>query len=106
MNRTGFVWHEKFAWFELGNYAGTIRAGAFAMEPDQHVYDPQVVRRFRNLLDVSGLLRDLVDIPPRLATDLELGRVHTKAHLDQIRSLSALPAGGDPGATTPRNGHD
>jgi acetoin utilization deacetylase AcuC-like enzyme len=101
MNRTGFVWHEKFAWFELGNYAGMIPAGAFSMEPDQHVYDPQVVRRFRNLLDVSGLLKDLVDIPPRAATELELGRVHSHAHLDQIRSLSALPTGGDPGDNAP-----
>ena len=63
VRKTGFIWNEKFAWFELGNYGGTVRAQAYHMQPDQHVYDPEVVRRFRNLVDVSGLLDKLVDLP-------------------------------------------
>jgi acetoin utilization deacetylase AcuC-like enzyme len=101
MKRTGFVWNEKFAWFELGNYAGFVRAHTFSMQPDQHVYDPDVIRRFRNLVDVSGLLKDLVDIPARVATELEIGRVHTNAHIHQIKTLSTSPTGGDPGDAAP-----
>jgi len=101
VRRTGFVWNEKFAWFELGNYAGSVRAHSYSMQPDQHVYDPEVVRRFRNLVDVSGLLKELVDIPARAATSLELGRVHTNAHIDQIKELSNLPTGGDAGDYVP-----
>lgn len=101
MKRTGFVWNEKFAWFELGNYAGTVRGNSYGMQPDQHVYDPEVVRRFRNLVDVSGMLPQLVQLPMRPATGLELARVHTKAHIDQIRTISSLPMGGDPGDSAP-----
>lgn len=101
MRRTGFVWNEKFAWFELQNYAGTVPANTYSMQPDQHVYDPEVVRRFRNLVDVSGLLKDLVDIPARPATGLEIGRVHTNAHINQIKTMSGLPTGGEPGNYSP-----
>lgn len=101
MRRTGFVWNEKFAWFELGNYAGSVRAGTYSMQPDQHVYDPEVVRRFRNLVDVSGLLKELVDIPARTASGLEIGRVHTNAHINQIKTMSGLPTGGEPGDNAP-----
>jgi acetoin utilization deacetylase AcuC-like enzyme len=101
MKRTGFVWDEKFAWFELPNYAGMARAISHCMQPDQHVYDPEVVRRFRNLLDVSGLLKQLVDIPFRPATETEIGRVHTAAHITQIKTLSGLATGGDPGDNAP-----
>lgn len=101
MKRTGFVWDEKFAWFELPNYAGMAPAISHSMQPDQHVYDPEVVRRFRNLLDVSGLLKQLVDISLRPATELEIGRVHTAAHITQIKTLSGLATGGDPGDNAP-----
>ncbi len=101
MRRTGFIWNEKFAWFELGNYAGIVLAHTNSMQPDQHVYDLEVVRRFRNLVDVSGLLKDLVDIPIRAATESEIGRVHARAHIDQIKALSALHTGGDAGNYAP-----
>ncbi len=95
VRKTGFIWNEKFAWFELGNYGGTVRAQAYHMQPDQHVYDPEVVRRFRNLVDVSGLLDKLVDLPFAAATIEEIGRIHTAAHIDSVVALSAHPTGGD-----------
>lgn len=101
MRRTGFIWNEKFAWFELGNYAGSVLAHSYSMQPDQHVYDPEVVRRFRNLVDVSGLLEELVQIPPRAASELEIRRVHTPAHVEQVKALSSLPTGGDAGDYAP-----
>jgi acetoin utilization deacetylase AcuC-like enzyme len=95
MRKTGFVWNEKFAWFELPGYAGSVRAHTYAMQPDQHVYDPEVVRRFRNLVDVSGLLEKLVNLPFAVATEKQIGRVHTAAHIDEVKALSAQATGGD-----------
>jgi acetoin utilization deacetylase AcuC-like enzyme len=57
-------------------------------------------RRLRNLIDASGLLRDLVQIEPRPVGDVELARVHDRAYIDRIRSASA-GLGGDAGASTP-----
>ncbi|MBA2514682.1 MAG: class II histone deacetylase, partial [Solirubrobacterales bacterium] len=37
-------------------------------------------RRFRNLLDVTGLLDQLVAIAPRAATEPELLRFHTQGY--------------------------
>ncbi|MEU4418694.1 class II histone deacetylase, partial [Nocardia salmonicida] len=65
--RTGFVWHEKYAWFDLGNDAGFVHPDGMTIQPDTHVYDLEVVRRFRNLLDVSGLLDQLTRVTPRNA---------------------------------------
>ncbi len=74
--RTGFVWHEKYAWFNLGRTRVLSTRDGMTVQPDTHVYDLEVVRRFRNLLDVSGLLDQLTRVPPRRATEAELGRVH------------------------------
>jgi acetoin utilization deacetylase AcuC-like enzyme len=99
--RTGFVWHEKFAWFDLGQDAGMFHPDGLAIQPDRHVYDLEVVRRFRNLVDVSGLLDQLTTIPARPATDDQLQRVHPAAFLDEVKRLSGLPMGGEAGDSAP-----
>ena len=40
----------------------------------------------RNLLDVSGLLKDLVAIEPREATKEEICRFHTEEYYEKIKS--------------------
>ena len=101
VRRTGFVWHEKYAWFDLGQDAGLVHPDGYSIQPDRHVYDLEVVRRFRNLLDVSGLLEQLVVVAPRSATDAELGRVHTTDLIETVKRLSALPMGGEAGDFAP-----
>ena len=105
---TGFVWHEKYAWFDLGPDAGLFHPDGFTLQPDRHVYDLEVVRRFRNLLDVSGLLEKLTPVAPRHATETELGRVHTTEMIDATKRLSDLPMGGEVGdfAPVPRGGYE
>lgn len=58
--RTGFVWHEAYAWLDMGNDAGLVPPDFRSVQPDRHAYDPEIPRRFRNLLDMSGLLDQLV----------------------------------------------
>jgi len=69
-------------------------------EPGEHWENPDTKRRFRNLLDLSGLSDELVQLKPRLATEDELGRFHTTAYVRKIRELSD-DRGGDAGEFTP-----
>ena len=59
---------------------------------------PETKRRFRNLLDVTGVLDKLVQLRARPATDEEILRVHTPAHLASVRAVAE--AGGDAGDGT------
>jgi acetoin utilization deacetylase AcuC-like enzyme len=97
--RTGWVWDERYAWHDTGTAAGWIPAGG-AVEPDEHCESPSTKRRFRNILEVSGLLGQLVDIAPRMATEDEILRLHTREYVDQIKRESA-GRGGDAGFGSP-----
>jgi len=65
------------------------------VEPEQHGESPATKRRLRNLLDVTGLLGRLEELPGREATEEEILRVHTPEYLARIKSESE--SGGDEG---------
>jgi acetoin utilization deacetylase AcuC-like enzyme len=94
--QTGFVWHERYMWHNTGRASGPFLSDASGwMEPDiRHTENSDTKRRFRNLLDVSGLLDQLVPIAPRPATVEELTRFHTPEYVEHVRELSA-GAGGE-----------
>lgn len=93
---TGFVWHERYMWHNTGRSSGPFLSDASGwLEPDvRHSENADTKRRFRNLLDVTGLLDQLTRIDPRPATVEELCRFHTPEYVEQIRALSA-GAGGE-----------
>lgn len=93
------MFHELYMWHNTGNFAGIIAYGN-PVQPYEHAENPETKRRFRNLLEVSGLLKELVPIEPRQATDEELLRFHTKEHIEHIRSLNDS-VGVDAGAFAP-----
>jgi acetoin utilization deacetylase AcuC-like enzyme len=95
MGTTGFVWHERYAWHDTGRGVGPFPAGGW-LEPDLFVENADTKRRIRHLLDASGLLADLVALPPRPATREEVERVHGSAYLDGLVAGSA-GLGGDGG---------
>jgi len=97
--KTGFVWHEIYMWHNTGNYAGVMPYGN-PVQPGTHVENPETKRRFRNLLEVSGLLKQLQPITAREATEEEILRFHTRDYLEKIKALSAN-GGGDAGFYTP-----
>lgn len=97
--KTGFVYHELYMWHNTGNFAGALPYGN-PVQPYEHVENPETKRRFRNLLEVSGLLKQLTMIEPREATEEEVLRFHTKDYFEKIRSYNELYAA-ETGVITP-----
>jgi acetoin utilization deacetylase AcuC-like enzyme len=97
---TGWLCHELYFWHDTRSGAGFMPAGHGTVEPDTHAENPATKRRLRNLLEVSGVLRELVHIDPRPATEQEVLRCHTAAYLERIKALSA-DNGGEAGELTP-----
>lgn len=98
-SRTGFVWHERYAWHDTGHAALSASPDEW-IEPEEHVESPESKRRLRNLLDVSGVLDQLVAVAPRPATVAELTRFHTPDYVSRIADMSE-GVGGDAGALAP-----
>ena len=96
---TGFVFHELYMWHNTWNWAQVFAPG-LTIQPGEHAENPETKRRFRNLLEVSGLLDKLVTVKARYATEDEIARVHTREHIARIKALSA-ENGGDGGVLTP-----
>ncbi len=96
---TGFVFHELYLWHNTWNWALVFPPG-LTVQPGEHAENPETKRRFKNLVDVSGLIDHLTLIKPRPATETEILRFHTPAHLDKIRRMSAA-GGGDASELTP-----
>lgn len=91
---TGFVWHESYAWHDTGTPALFVPADGKTVQPDVSGDDPEVKRRFKNLLEVSNLWESLNHIKPRQATEEDILRFHTKAYLQRVKELS-LSGGGE-----------
>jgi acetoin utilization deacetylase AcuC-like enzyme len=96
---TGFVHHELYLWHDTGTAASAMPA-SLTVEPEGHVESASSKRRFRNLLEVSGLLDDLVALKPRPATEDEIARFHGRDYIARIKALSA-DRGGDAGDLSP-----
>jgi acetoin utilization deacetylase AcuC-like enzyme len=82
--KTGFLFNELYMWHDPGNAAIFYPAG-LTVQPGEHAENAETKRRFRNLLDVSGLLDKLVDVRPRAATEEEILRVHHREYHDRSR---------------------
>ncbi len=96
---TGWVWHERCMWHDPGSAGGPLPAGGW-IEPGTHVENVETKRRMRNLVEVSGLLHQLVAVAPRSATVAEVCRVHGRGYVERIEQMSAS-GGGDAGNMTP-----
>jgi acetoin utilization deacetylase AcuC-like enzyme len=99
MAKTGFVYHELYLWHDTGNYAGFLPFG-FPLQPGIHIEHPETKRRFKNLLDASGYIKQLSIVEPRHATREELLRFHTADYVDRVKEMSD-GHGGDAGELTP-----
>jgi acetoin utilization deacetylase AcuC-like enzyme len=97
---TGWLCHELYFWHDTRHGAGFMPADGRVLEPDLHAENPGTKRRFRNLLEVSGVLEQLVHVAPRPATEAEILRFHTGEYLEKIKALSA-DNGGEAGELTP-----
>jgi len=102
---TGYVWHELYGWHDTGTNAGLLPGNSTAVQPYLHFESPESKQRFHSLVEVSGLAAHLVRLAPQPATDEDILRCHTQAHLDRITAESANPRGGDAGDGTSPFGH-
>ncbi|WP_138379212.1 class II histone deacetylase [Luteithermobacter gelatinilyticus] len=97
--KTGIVWQEIYMWHDTGTHAGVLPAG-YPIQPGTHAENPETKRRFKNLLEVSGLYEQLVQIKARKATEEQILRVHVPDYINRLKELSAT-TGGDAGMLTP-----
>jgi acetoin utilization deacetylase AcuC-like enzyme len=99
MKKTGFVWQEIYMWHDTGTYAGVLPPGG-SVQPGTHAENPETKRRFKNLLEVSGLYKKLLPVEAYNASDKDLLRVHTKDYIERIKEMSE-ETGGDAGSLSP-----
>jgi acetoin utilization deacetylase AcuC-like enzyme len=92
---TGFVWNEQFMWHEAGTLAGFMSPG-YPVQPGRPYENPETKRRFKNLLDISGLMDQLTPIKAHHASEAELLRAHTEDYVERIKTMSDAQ-GGDAG---------
>jgi len=96
---TGWNFHELYLWHDTGN-AATFFPPGLTIEPGDNAENATTKRRFRNLVEVSGLLDRLTPVPSLPLTDEDLALFHTRAYIERIKILSA-DRGGDASHLTP-----
>ena len=99
---TGFFWDERCFWHSGGNYAYTLPVGGL-VQPQATgglPENPETKRRLKNLIDVTGLARDLDMRGAGPASRAALERVHPASYLDEFKRLSDA-GGGELGRRTP-----
>jgi acetoin utilization deacetylase AcuC-like enzyme len=97
---TGFLWDEWLMWHDTRHGGAHLPAGGWVEPGEPFSEYPATKRRLRNLLEVSGLLDDLVPLRGRPATEEEVLRLHTAEYIASIRELSDAN-GGDAGEGVP-----
>ncbi len=90
--RTAFCWHEKLMWFDAGTFAGPMPVGGW-IEPGEASENPAAKRRIKNLLDATGFIAHLDLVTPPPAAEEDILRIHPRAHLDNVKALSAAYGG-------------
>lgn len=102
MRKTAFFWDEKCFWHSGGNYAFTAPVGG-SVQPlaaGGIPENPETKRRFKNLIEYTGLAEELHLLSAPMATWDELSRVHPESYLNQFKELSDS-GGGELGLRVP-----
>lgn len=103
---TGFFWDERSFWHGGGDFAMTLPLGGpfgglvQPMAAGGLPESPETKRRLRNLIEVTGLARDMTLASADPATWEDLARVHPESYLTAFRTMSDT-TGGELGRLTP-----
>ena len=98
-HRTGLVYDERYLEHDPGEFLIRYTERYPFDEIEPHPSGPTVVRRTHKLLRDIGYLDVLTDIPGRLATPVEIERVHTREMRARVEAVSKT--GGDAGYGAP-----
>ena len=92
---TGFCFDERTLWHSTGEAVLILPPGRWLQPPAAggHAESPETKRRFKNLMDVSGLSRRLAVETAPPATEEALRRIHPDSYLSEFRRLSAAEGG-------------
>jgi acetoin utilization deacetylase AcuC-like enzyme len=96
---TGWVWHERYAWHDARGLIDTLEHDSL-FEPEPTLESGTVKRRLRNLVDASGLLAQLTEVPAAALSAEDLAALHDRSYIERVRAQSA-DRGGDAGNATP-----
>ena len=96
MRKTAFICDESYFWHDAGTAALVLPPGGY-IQPDGSAESPESKRRFKNLMERSGLYDKLHLIKPYFATEEQLQYFHTSDYIQKVKNLSNS-GGGDAGA--------
>lgn len=87
---TAFLFDEWCLWHSAGLYATILPVGGWVQPPSaaSHAESPESKRRFKNLMDVSGLSQQLQLSSAPAASEEDLLRVHSSAYLQHFQQVS------------------
>lgn len=99
---TGFYFDERCMWHTTGEHALILPVGGVVQPPAAggHAESPESKRRFRNLLDVSGIWAQLAVSSADPVTRADMLRVHPASYLDRFQTMSEA-GGGNAGIYSP-----
>ena len=92
---TGFCFDERTLWHTTGEAALFLKPGGWIQPPAAggHAESPETKRRFKNLMDVSGLTRHLALETAPEASEEALRRIHPARYLTAFKHLSDAGGG-------------
>ena len=92
---TGFFHDERCFWHAGGNYAFTMPLGGLVqpMAAGGLPESPETKRRLKNLMEVTGLMRELDCRSAEPASRADLERVHPASYLDHFKDVSDAGGG-------------
>ncbi|MER8829920.1 class II histone deacetylase [Mesorhizobium sp. M0938] len=96
---TGWNFHELYLWHETGN-AALFFQPSLTIEPGEHAENAATKRRFRNLMEVSGLTEKLWKVASVAVSEDDLALFHDRDYIRRIKTLSD-ERGGDASYLTP-----
>lgn len=85
--KTGFICDERYFWHNVGNSTLFVIPGGY-VQADGYAENPETKRRFKNLLERTGLMKDLVQLEPRSATKEEIELFHEREYIEKVKELS------------------
>ena len=92
---TAVYFDERCLWHAAGQYVLTFPVGGWVQPPagSGHAESPETKRRFKNLMDVSGLSKKVTFCSAAPSDEADLLRVHGEQYIREFKRLSDLGGG-------------